>query len=67
MPQFIPPATALLQKYWRWGMIICWCLSVPESPDGDGKKGGKEQKSPPKFRVKVQANLSFLKPLFSHV
>lgn len=48
-------------------MIICWCLSVPESPDGDGKKGGKEQKSPPKFRVKVQANLSFLKLLFSHV
>lgn len=45
MPQFIPSVTALRQKYWQWGMIICLCPSVPVSPDGDGKKVEKSRKA----------------------
>lgn len=29
MAQFSPSVTALLQKYWQWGTIICFCPSVP--------------------------------------
>lgn len=40
MAQFSPSVTALLQKYWQWGTIICLCPSVP--PDGDGKNDGEQ-------------------------
>lgn len=47
MPQFIPSVTALPQIYWQWGTIISLLLSVPATPDGDGKKVEKSRKALP--------------------